>query len=449
METTSTGSIGEIRSALRRALKEQGQPLLECQGVQIPAASLWAFSRFWVHGLRERGLRPGDCLSCEAKPGPAFVSLLIAALHEGWWLQPLNPLVEPPQRLSCRAHVRFDDSASLDPMLSLLKLESLREAGRGPEEGGLILRSSATTGSGTWYALGRRNLWACLQAHLPELHGLEQADVLCTLPLFHAFGLVLDLLPALLRARRLVFPDGDTRDPERLAWEIRSKGLNRWSTVPRSLWQLWQHDPQMFSSGRGGLVGGAQVSAQLAEAFHGSAYQIGYGLTEASPGLMLAAPGDWQPSLLGRPLNCELRQTEQGELQFRGANAALARIEDNAFHVLDPQRWVSTGDLVTLREGRYYFRDRTAYSLKLANGRWFHPQEHEQLLQRASALEQVLFLADGEGGLNLYLSAAVSEADLQAHLGWIFPYVQHCCVLKADQWRRSPKGELLREAPLG
>ncbi|MDZ7630557.1 MAG: hypothetical protein U5K74_04150, partial [Gemmatimonadaceae bacterium] len=74
-----------------------------------------------------------------------------------------------------------------------------RTAGSRTETIAFLLRTSGTSAQPRWVALSDRSVVATLQSHLPHL-GIDGAGTLCLLPWHHAFGLVLGLLPGLLRA---------------------------------------------------------------------------------------------------------------------------------------------------------------------------------------------------------------------------------------------------------
>ncbi len=63
----------------------------------------------------------------------------------------------------------------------------------------LMLRTSGTSGNPRWIALSDENIAAVIESHRPHLR-LRGARVLSALPWHHAFGLLIDLVPALLDA---------------------------------------------------------------------------------------------------------------------------------------------------------------------------------------------------------------------------------------------------------
>ena len=152
-------------------------------------------------------------------------------------------------------------------------------------------------------ALSDANLHAVLSSHLPLL-GLEGARVLSILPWTHAFGLIIDLLPALLAGGVVVRDPAGGRDPRSMADLLRRERITHLSGVPLAYRRLVEYtgDDSLLRQLRGGVVGGAAVTPSLAELLAGTHLRVGYGLTEASPGLSLGRPGEWVPYALGLPV---------------------------------------------------------------------------------------------------------------------------------------------------
>jgi long-subunit acyl-CoA synthetase (AMP-forming) len=119
----------------------------------------------------------------------------------------------------------------------------------------------------------------------------------------------------------------------------------------------------------GGVVGGAPISGPLAKQLSDTSLRVGYGLTEAAPGVALGPPGKWAPHYLGRPVGCSVEIADDGELLFQGPNARVGIWRDGGLDRADPDRPVPTGDLVERRGDDLFFRGRKDDALKLSNGR--------------------------------------------------------------------------------
>src|SRR5215813_12930035 len=82
----------------RRALTEPGQIVaIEPDGTAHTAGDPLARVNQLTHGLRARGLRPGDGLAVLVPNGAAALEIYLAALQAGWYLTPINWLFPPPE----------------------------------------------------------------------------------------------------------------------------------------------------------------------------------------------------------------------------------------------------------------------------------------------------------------------------------------------------------------
>jgi long-subunit acyl-CoA synthetase (AMP-forming) len=213
---------------------------------------------------------------------------------------------------------------------------------------------------------------------------------------------------------------------------------------------------------RGGVVGGAPADAALAAALAGTRLRVGYGQTEASPGITLGDPGAWRAGALGRPLGCEVRLDADGVLAFRGPNACLGTwVADGrgagALTVEPPDRWVRTGDLARAEaDGTYTYEGRAADSFKLANGRFVAaaavegavrarwPRLGEVLLSTPDGTALVLAVSPADGG-----NPGLDPGGLAEVLGPLAGRPLRVVRVEPDAWARTPKGELDRRFPTG
>jgi hypothetical protein len=72
---------GVVRELLYSKFRAKPQPLLMGESFAIPAATLWAGSRYWVERYRELGLSAGDRVVIAMPRGAAHVKATLAA----WW----------------------------------------------------------------------------------------------------------------------------------------------------------------------------------------------------------------------------------------------------------------------------------------------------------------------------------------------------------------------------
>ncbi|HZF66885.1 MAG TPA: class I adenylate-forming enzyme family protein [Gemmatirosa sp.] len=455
---------GLWRRPLRAALHGRPLPLVWTPEGLVPAASLWSGARQWVAWMRAAGLVPGDRLVCALPPGATFVMVLVASLWEELTFVPvpatadraaiareLAPRVVVAQRQGSDAVC--PDAAGAPPTGAVL---APADAPPTPDAR-LLLRTSGTGGTPRWIALSDANVWAVLESHRPQLR-LDGAVVLSVLPWHHAFGLVLELLPSLLAGAELLRDPSGGRDAASMLAVATSHPVTHLHAVPRTIALLAEHASgrALLASLAGGVVGGAAVDAALVRALSGTRLRVGYGQTEAAPGIALGESGEWRPGHLGRPVGCELRRDADGVLAFRGANAHLGEWRDGALVRRVPaDGWVRTGDLARIAaDGSYTFEGRLADAFKLANGRFVAAAAIEQAVRARfpSVREALLSSPDGDS-LVLALTAPagdVPSADAVAPLlGPLAARPLRVVPVPAGAWERTPKGELDRRFPTG
>ncbi len=405
------------RGLFYERLRDQALPALIADGTITPAASLWTGSRLWCNAFRRHDLRPGDRLVLALPPSAEFLQVLVAAVWER-----LSVVLVPDaagaaaaaETLDARAVVaRRPHAAGWTPdgcAGPLTSPDALRTptVPRAPDVR-FYVRTSGTTHHARWVALSDRNVLAVLASHYRHFR-LRHARVLSVLPWAHAFGLVLDLLPALLSEAEIIRDPSGGRDPASILRLSRAWGATHCSAVPLTVQRLLESGAgARFLEGlQGGIVGGAPVSGPLAERLAATRLRAGYGQTEAAPGLTLGAPGAWQANYIGQPLGCEVQVDEHGELFFRGPNACAGFWRDGGLDRRPPTRWVATGDLVRREGDDLFFRGRTDDAFKLLNGRFVRAGFWEATLKQAFPALHDAFLYTPDG---YALALAVRLAD--------------------------------------
>ncbi len=475
-EVTVPGAVW--RAPLRARLRDQPLPLVWTPDGLVPAATLWTGARLWTAWLRAHGVEAGDRLVCALPPGPAFVMVLVAALWDGLTFVPVAPsaaAADVVEAVDARLAVVAPggrggaglvavDAAGGPPSATpgaTPGAPTLLRPRRGPPtpEARFLLQTSGTTGAPRRVALSDANVRAVLDSHLPLL-GLRGATVLSVLPWHHAFGLVLELLPALLAGAEVVRDPSGGRDPAAMLAVAAEHPVTHLSAVPHTVRLLAAADGgrALLARLRGGVVGGAPADPALAAALAGTRLRAGYGQTEASPGITLGDPGAWRAGALGRPVGCAVRLDADGVLAFRGPNACLGEWRGGAAGVAaaPPGRWVRTGDLARAEpDGTYTFEGRAADSFKLDNGRWIAaaaversvrarwPHVTDALLSSPDGRTFVLAVSVGDEG------RAPAADEVAPLLGPLAARPLRVVRVASAAWVRTAKGELDRRFPAG
>ena len=406
----SSKSIGPGHAAefLRGQLRGRSYPLWRFpDGLVLTAANVWAAARLWVRLAREAGLGAGDRVVIRAEPGAGFLAAVVAGWSERWSMMIAPPAMAlddadyqlwRPQMIAgvAGAEISVPWNAAGAP----LPPSGWRPAARSFESQELarfVLRTSGSGGSPAWIALSDQNVRAVITSHLPRLGWSESTRLLSVLPWHHAFGFVLELLMGITAGASFLRSDPNPEDLHETLVKFRPDQL---LTVP-SVIHDWARHPTASDDWRhlaGGIIGGATVDRSLKEFLLATRLRVGYGLTEASPGISLGEPGEWEENLLGAPLGCEVRIADDGELFFRGPNACFGAINDGEIQPRDPDRWQATGDRAADNAGRLFFLGRKKSSVKLDNGRWFHPGDWEAAIcAQFAGVESAIVLADRAG----------------------------------------------------
>lgn len=424
----------------------------------VSATALNHGANDWSRALRHAGVMRGDRVLCALPNGEAFVQLLVATLADGVTLVPVpageavEPLLDSVDARvaialdSATAHVAVPSRTGGPPSTPLVP----RRASQRTDKIAFLLRSSGTTAEPKWIAIAERGVLAVLQSHLP-LMAIDGASTLCVLPWHHAFGLILGLMPALLRARRVVTFATDPRNTDALMDVAREHAVTHMSLVPllASRLSVRADGQQLLDQLAGGLVGGAPIDALLASKLATTRLRVGYGQTEASPGIMLGEPGEFRARLLGRPVGCAVRIDDDGVLAFTGPNLCDGYWVGGTLHTLEPDRWHRTDDLVSVTAGTYSFVGRTSMTFKLANGRMVAAPAIEAKLrtQIPRLIDAVLHSRDGVGLDLLYSTRDVLPIDRDAvelALGGLRHYLRTVTCVGVDEWQRTNKGEIDR-----
>ncbi|MGH8713538.1 MAG: AMP-binding protein, partial [Casimicrobiaceae bacterium] len=165
------------------------------------------------------------------------------------------------------------------------------------------------------------------------------------------------------------------------------------------------------------VVGGAALDPVVSHAFIGLGLPMlqGYGMTEASPVISVNRDDDNDPESVGTALpGVEVKLGAGGELLARGGNIMQGYWRNPAATraAIDAERWLHTGDLADIRDGRIYLRGRLKDILVMSNGEKLSPQDAEFALLHDPLFEQVMLA--GEGRPFLTLLAVTKETDEKA-----------------------------------
>ncbi len=433
-----------------------------------------AVDRF-AHVLRSLGVQPGDRVSLHLPTSPAFVIGFFGTLRAGAIAVPMNPLYVPRELDELFSQVEPAASLTLDllvprlrsldgegrpgrlvvtgiqdslpaPIRWLYPIKARREGrwnpqrhsaetpnlfrllrdapGRpfesaaGPEDPAVLQPTGGTTGIPKAATLTHRNLVAnALQvaAWLPDARNDEAFSIVCPLPLFHIYGLTVDLDYAMVKgATLLLLPRFDAHEVLKVIAEHRPR-LFPGAPI---MYQTLAHHPQAhrydLRSIEACISGAAPLSFDVQTAFEeitGGRVVEGYGLTEASP-VTHCNPvhGDRRIGTIGLPFpstEARIRDIadgsrdcppgEVGELWVRGPQVMAGywkRPDETALALRDG--WLRTGDLATVDEDGYFTIVDRIKDLIIVGGLNVYPREVEEVLTSHPAVKDAAVIGRPE-----------------------------------------------------
>jgi len=395
--------------------------------------------------LSAAGVRPGDRVALVSGNHPTFVVGLLGSLGIGAAVVPLNPQA-PPAELAHQLASVAPVAAILGPGVALPPDLPLRlviaaepsprpgdqgpapvsqadaEAGalaplvdRSPADVAVLMFTSGTAGMPRAAVLTHGNVLANIaqiQAHPGR--GVTATDVtLGVLPLFHVFGLTVNLCVTLAAGGSVVL--APHFDPSEALALCERFGVTILAGAPPMFAALAgapaadRGNP--LATVRLAMSGAAplpdRIASDVRTRFGLPLYQ-GYGLTETSPVVTSSVvDGDPRPGSIGVPLpGVEVRLVDEdgedvltgdpGEVWVRGANVFGGYWEDPeaTARVLTPDGWLRTGDLGVLGDdGNLQLVDR-AKDLIIVNGFNVVPAEVEAVLLQHPQVADVAVLGE-------------------------------------------------------
>ncbi|VAW60785.1 Long-chain-fatty-acid--CoA ligase [hydrothermal vent metagenome] len=157
------------------------------------------------------------------------------------------------------------------------------------------------------------------------------------------------------------------------------------------------------------VCGGAALSEEVSKLFVGLGLPLvqGYGLTEASPVIMVNRIEDNIPASIGTALpGIDVRVGENDELQSYAASNMLGywKNEEATKDNYTEDGWLKTGDKARIDEnGHAYITGRLKDIMVLANGEKIPPNDMEMAIALDALFDQVMIVGEGRAFLSAVL----------------------------------------------
>lgn len=278
-----------------------------------------------------------------------------------------------------------------------------------------VMYTSGTTGMPKGITFSHLNIVSkrlCRGLALPEV---GEGDVLlCYLPLYHTFGRFLELTGSLWWGATYVL--ARSTDTPSLLEDFKTVEPTIFISVPKKWMEL--HDAAVreaeadevadatsyfkeLTGGRLrlGLSAAGYLDPLVFKDFHRAGIQLlsGYGMTEATGGVLMTPLGDYVEGSIGKPLpGVECCRDDEGELLIRGPYVSPGYFQAAGGEgVIDAEGWLHTGDLVSVDErGHYRITGRRKEIYKNRAGQTVSPQRVENLFKDFDVVAQAFLVGD-------------------------------------------------------
>jgi fatty-acyl-CoA synthase len=414
----------------RRARVAPGDVALVHEGAETTYGQLDERVTRLARALRDRGVEPGARVAYLGPNHPAFVETMFATTLLGAIFVPLNTRLAAAEltyvvRDAAAAvlvwGVELDDTVAA--MRDELDLDvAIRVGGQAPIDGeafeavvasgdtdrldptithddvAMLMYTSGTTGEPKGVVLTHGNLtWNCVNV-LIDVDVHQDEVTLVSAPLFHTAALNQTFLPTFIKGGTSVLESAF--DPPRVLELIRDRRITWMFGVPAMFQALarapgW--DDADLSSIRAVEAGGAPVPEELIRSYQarGLTFMQGYGMTEASPGVLFLRAKDSlrKVGTAGTPcfftdvdvVTPEGRSTvsdEPGEVVVHGPNVMQGywRKPERTREVLSEDGWFRSGDLAVRDDEGYLTIVDRLKDMFISGGENVYPAEIENVL---------------------------------------------------------------------
>ncbi len=408
----------------------------------------------------EHGVGPGDRVGVLAANCPewvltfwATVSLgAVAVGYNSWWsraeiqygLEHTSPkvLVADAKRRALLPKTITATVLGVEEDLPRLVAqhpgERLAPAAVAEDDAAVVLYTSGTSGQPKGAVHSHRNL-----ASVVEYHRMNDAlagafgdptdprdrRYLLISPLFHIASLHNLAVPRLATGSAAVIYEG-AFDVDRVLRLIEQKRVTNWGAVPTMAHRLLQHG-DLSRYDLSSLTAFALASAPSSPEFKARlqkalpvakrALADSYGLTESCTALTVATAMDLvqTPGTLGRPIatvelevrdeaNRAVPEGVEGEICVRSPFNMLGYWNDPeaTARAIDPDRWMHTGDIGTIEQGRLRLSARRS-DLIIRGGENVYPAEIEGALAEHPAVQECIVLGRPHEDLGQEVGAVV------------------------------------------
>ncbi|MFG2344413.1 acyl-CoA synthetase [Streptomyces phaeochromogenes] len=479
----------------RRARKTPHRTALIHGDTTVTYAGLYERTTRLAHALRDSGVRRGDRIAYLGPNHPSYLETLFAAGTLGAVFVPLNTRLAGPELayqltdsgakalvygptfgglvagLPGNSDVRtyVEVGAEYDQLLDTASDEAIDEPVI-PDDTCIIMYTSGTTGRPKGAMLTHGNLtWNAVNV-LVDQDVITDERALVSAPLFHTAGLNMLTLPVLLKGGTCVLVEAF--DPEATFDLIERHRITFMFGVPTMFEHVARH-PRWADADLSSLrmlsCGGSPVPTPLIAAYQerGLTFLQGYGMTEASPGVLFldaehavtkagsaGVPHFFSDVRVVRPDLAPADIGETGEVVVRGPHVmpgywGLPDETAAVFH----DGWFRSGDAARIDEDGYVTIVDRLKDMIISGGENIYPAEIEdQLLAHPDIVECAVIGVPDEKWGEVPRAVVVPREDvaldpdevLASLAGRLAKYKIPKSVVLADELPRTASGKLLK-----
>ncbi len=328
-------------------------------------------------------------------------------------------------------------------------------------DGGIFLCTSGTTGTPKGILLRAEQL-AYVADSVVAWHRLTRADRgYCSLPLFHVNAEVVGVLATLRAGAYLAL---DRKFSRRGFWDIINSREITWINAVPAIISILAMDPPADPPARLRFVRSASAPLPLAslkrfEKALGVPVIETYGMTEAAS-MITANPldGPRKPGSAGLPAGTEVRidgaasgaggSGDIGPVQIRGAGIITAYASGGKPGAIDPDGWLSTGDLGYLDADGYLFLVGRSDDVINRGGEKIYPREIEEILLAQPGVRSAAVIGAADEVLHERPVAYVVP-DPDADAAQVEERLRTVCARHLPRHKQPSEYCLVPEMPLG
>ena len=278
-----------------------------------------------------------------------------------------------------------------------------------------IMYTSGTTSNPKGIVFNQLNLVSKRFARALALPSIRSNDIfLAYLPLFHTFGRYFELMGSIFWGACYSFAESPAFNSLLNDFKIIHPTI--FISIPKrwlQLYDLLETELDLDSEKKSiiknrleevtggslkwGLSAAGYLDPDIFSFFqtYGINLLSGYGMTEATGGITMTPPDDYQRESVGKALpGIELKLEKDGELCLRGPYVTEEYYKEENPSIFK-DGWFHTEDIFQEKNGHYYILDRKKDIYKNSRGQTIAPQKIENLFQDFDSIKSVFLVGDG------------------------------------------------------